>query len=461
MSGERFARGHARHDRPVLVLVLAGLLALGVPPWALAHPASGEPPLFGQALTNGAFIAASVLNDARPGAAPGDAIQQVGFAPLPGFNADVWVQGDYAYVGTWGDLLLCPATGVRVIDVRDPAAPRVAGAVAAIPGTTQEDVEVMRVAVPTFQGDLLVTGIQGCARDGEAAGGLDLWDVTNPAQPRHLAFWASSPSGAGAGRGVHEFHLFQRDGRLLVAAAVPYAELFEGVGDFRLVDITDPRRPEQIAAWGLGGSGLAPRCDNDRCYFAHSARTNAAGTLVAVSYWDAGAVLLDISDLARPRYLGRTAYSDGAPGNTHAAWFAAGDTILATTDELLTPTNGGWGYLRLWDISDRSRPRQMGEFATSATRSATPPGPGYFTAHNPFIVGTTAYVSWFADGVRVLDLTDPTRPREIGAFVPPAVADPFGKYPASASVWGVYVVRDTVYLSDINAGLYVLRGHGP
>lgn len=76
-------------------------------------------------------------------------------------------------------------------------------------------------------------------------------------------------------------------------------------------------------------------------------------------------------------------------------------------------------------------------------------------------MGNLAYVSWFEDGARVLDLTDLTQPREIGAFVPPATADPFGQYAASANVWAVFVVGERVYLSDINAGLYVLGWANP
>lgn len=138
---------------------------------------------------------------ASAAAAQGGGLRQLGFAPLPGFNADVWVLGDYAYLGTWGDPTRCPATGVRILDVADPRAPRAIGAVATIPGATQEDVEVITVATPSYQGDLLVAGIQGCARDGQVPGGLDPLDVTDPAQPRRLAFWPGSPPGAGAGRG--------------------------------------------------------------------------------------------------------------------------------------------------------------------------------------------------------------------------------------------------------------------
>ena len=104
----------------------------------------------------------------------------------------------------------CPAMGIRIIDLADPAKPALVGAVAAIPGTSQEDVVVKRIDTAAFHGDLLVTGVQACLRVGNAPRGVDLWDVTDPRQPQHLAFWASDAYGEGGARGIHELYLFQR-----------------------------------------------------------------------------------------------------------------------------------------------------------------------------------------------------------------------------------------------------------
>lgn len=107
-------------------------------------------------------------------------------------NGDVWVHEGFAYVGTWGDP--CNGLGMKVIDVSDPANPRMTGRVAGIRGTSAEDVVVRSVSTPSFTGDLLATGIQDCADrrpQDEPTYGVDLWNVTNQ---RRLSTWRTSGS---------------------------------------------------------------------------------------------------------------------------------------------------------------------------------------------------------------------------------------------------------------------------
>jgi hypothetical protein len=446
-------RGAGRRGaRRRLLVVACAILALAlVPPSALGGPAVEVPA--GELAPRGSG------GDAGDGRAadPSD-FSLVGSLPLPGFNADVWGHRGFAYIGTWGSAsnypARCPATGVRIADLADPANPTFVGAVAAIPGTSQEDIHVASVATPAFTGDLLVTGIQACNRASAAPRGLDLWDVSDPRRPQHLAFWSSGPAGSGA-QGGHELDLVVRGGRVYVGVTVPYAESFEGQGDFRLVDVTDPRNPVQVSSWGAArDGGIAPAAG--RSNFGHGIRFNGAGTLAAVSYWDAGAILLDLADPARPVPLGRTPYPPGAVAN-HSSWFAAGETILLTADEYGGPQAGRWGGLRIWDIRDPRNPVEIGQFLTPNAAAGLAGGGFQYTIHNPIARGTTAYLSWYGDGMRVLDIADPRAPREIGSFVPPAAADPYGYHPTAPMVWGVYAEGDLLLLSDINAGLYVLR----
>jgi hypothetical protein len=83
-----------------------------------------------------------------------------------------------------------------------------------------------------------------------------------------------------------------------------------------------------------------------------------------------------------------------------------------------------------------------------------------FSAHNPVVQGDLLFVSWYSDGVRVLDIRDPTEPREVASWMPPAAAAPGAarsSLGAGPMVWGVAVEGDLVVASDVNSGLWVLR----
>ena len=73
-----------------------------------------------------------------------------------------------------------------------------------------------------------------------------------------------------------------------------------------------------------------------------------------------------------------------------------------------------------------------------------------YTIHNPLADdrdANRAYLAWYADGVRLLDVSDASRPVELASWVPPH--DPF--------VWSVAFMGDLVLVGDVNNGVYVLR----
>jgi hypothetical protein len=164
-------------------------------------------------------------------------------------------------------------------------------------------------------------------------------------------------------------------------------------------------------------------------------------------------ILLDISDPAAPRFLGRGNYLDDE-GNTHSAVPAQGGNLVIVGDE--DATEEPWGFMRVFDTTDVTNPVEVGQFHTEHT-FGDPPDAGWYMIHNPFVRGATVYNAWYSDGVRLVDISAPAAPREIASFVPPDVADPQGIFPAKALVWGIYVHGDLILASDINAGLYILK----
>jgi hypothetical protein len=263
-----------------------------------------------------------------------DNFEVVGHVNLGGGspNGDVYFYdhggtvGKYAYVGTWSSP--CSGHGAKVIDVNDPSKPKVVARVGGRTGISNEDVVVERIGGR----DVLGVGVQICKPQG-APGGMALFDVTNPRNPTQLSFL---PTPAG---GVHELDLVTRpDGTSLALLAVPFSEFDDqyfgtsGGGEFRIVDVTDPANPVEVADWGAiadsslknfgrGGQEISSSFQGLGYFaadYAHSARAADDGMTAYVSYWDAGILKFDISEPANPVLLARTQYGTGDDGDGHS-----------------------------------------------------------------------------------------------------------------------------------------------
>jgi hypothetical protein len=415
-----------------------------------------------------------------------------------GFNADVWVHEGHAYVGSWGfsdfasgsKTRFCPSpgkSGVAVLNTIDPTDPQRVATLHNPPGTSVEDVVAFTAEHGDFAGrDLAVGGIQVCGGsryDTSIFRGLVVWDVTDPASPVEIGRLSTGC----CTRGLHELEVQHRPdlGRTFVYASVPASEYpddlspsgrrdQEGRGDFRLIDVTNPRTPFEVSNWGVlhnptpGLPALGLGCDPDPI-FGHSVEPSADGRLAFVSYWDSGFIALDVTDPANPVFKGRTEYPSNADGDGHSSNYDEDRQLLFTADEDFCKTSGpdtekGFGYLRVYDYSNLAAPVQIGEYRTPNSLGASDQGAGDYTIHNPLIVGTDIYISWYSDGIRVVDARNPTRPREVAFFVPPSANNPVspsqrGVLTNATQVWGVAVDDSTglVYASDMNSGLWILR----
>ena len=395
-----------------------------------------------------------------------------------GFVADVVVSGATAYVGTWGRPGICPGIGIRSIDVSDPERPRPIGAFAdlrAFPGTDAETLWVGPVDTPAFTGDLAAVPLRLCDNDlagrrQEVLRGMAFYDVTDVRAPILLSTWHS---GAGT-QGANDVSVAQRDdGTLLVAATVRHSLLHtEGaLGDIRFIDATDPAVPVELSDWDARRDGNLPGDDDEEQVHAHAVMLAADGLSAWAAHWDGGAILLDLTDPVAPQMVGGVSPAPGGEGNVHSIAFDGERAILVTNAEDLFPAGGsvhvaGWGGQRIYDVSDPAAPVDIAEFATahSTTADGTAIGrDGFYSAHDTVLAGSVAVSSWYSDGVRVVDLSDPGNPVEIGSFVPPPAVDPMGYWTAPDGsiafpmVWGVDAQDDLIFLTDVNSGLWIVR----
>ena len=136
---------------------------------------------------------------------------------------------------------------------------------------------------------------------------------------------------------------------------------------------------------------------------------------------------------------------------------AAGAAALIIANNVSPSTP--WSGLRIWDYSDPADPVLASTFDTVCSASAAPVSGcdpfGTYSVHNVQVETTgnkvKAYVSWYNDGMLILDVTDPYNPVEVGRYTE-----------EGTDFWGVYKVTNSpfFYGSDRNGGLYVFKEQG-
>ncbi len=266
--------------------------------------------------------------------------------------ADVGVLKGYAYLAAWG-VVTCKYNGVHVVDIRNPAAPKEVSFIQAKEGSYPgEGVQALSISTPKFTGDILVTNNEKC-KDKVGFGGMNLYNITNPANPSMLAEGVGDFTVNGQGKkAANEIHsVFAWDAGDKAYAVIVDNE--EGP-DVDIVDITDPRKAKVIAEYDL--DLMFPQIsqstpDNLVETFLHDVivKEIAGRQIMSLSYWDGGYVLLDMTDPLAPVYLRdsdfpnpdteplESGFTVAPEGNAHQSEFTFDNGYLIGSDEDFSP----------------------------------------------------------------------------------------------------------------------------
>ncbi|MAF27173.1 MAG: hypothetical protein CME07_04840 [Gemmatimonadetes bacterium] len=331
--------------------------------------------------------------------------------PMPGDALALTHSGDRVYVA-------CGSAGVAVVDVTDPSAPVRAftlptpgGAFGVVvhgghayvaagdSGLVICDLSgggipahVSTTPTPGYATDVALTGKYACVADGPS--GVALIDVSNAFAPALL----TSVSTPGSAMGVAPA------GLLVYVADGP-----EGVS---VVDISNPSAPFRAGGWSGIGDARAIVVD---------------GNFACVAFGSGGVLLVDVTDPVNPAF-GETVDTPGVAGMLSLAgehaWVADGvggvrvvrvrasriepvpvgfwrsygtSRGVAVEGDLAFLAIEGWG-MKILDISEPSRPRLIGELIT--------PGSTLDVA----VSGTLVAVADGPEGLSLVDVTDPSVP---------------------------------------------------
>ncbi|WP_247728819.1 LVIVD repeat-containing protein [Halovivax limisalsi] len=335
------------------------------------------------------------------------------------------------------------ADGIATVDVSDPADPTVLaeqrGLLADRPGGPME--QLWDVAI---DGDRLLVAGPANPVGGDAIQGLLLYDVSEPAAPRRVAFHETDFP-------IHNATI--RDGR---------AYLTGNDRDREPLVIVDVREdgPEEVGRWSLLDHDTGWGDVDPRLRWLHD--VHVRNDLAFLALWDAGTWFVDVSDPSDPTAVGNvggrsidelasipsSAVQDetiALPGNHHYATSNEAGTVLGTNEEAWAANatgDGGPGGIDLWDVRDPSAPTHLATIdpppTPDPTYSVSPLAAGsggartdpvlphtkchecgaigdgvWTTSHNFQLAGDRLFTSWYQGGVKIHDIGDPADPTEL------------------------------------------------
>lgn len=193
--------------------------------------------------------------------------------------------------------------------------------------------------------------------------GLHLYDITEPASPRHLAAYHTQ----GSSKGV----LVRGD----------YAYVADDDHGVQIIDVSNPKQLRKISEVATPGLAYTMKLDGDNLYLADHR---------------GGFHIISVADIAHPAIIG------SAP-TAGKAW------AVEVTDGLAYVAADNAGLL-VFDVSNPQQPKQIAAYDLGGA------------AEDVVIRDHLAYVASFDNGLHIFDITHPAQPREIGHLATPGNA---------------------------------------
>jgi hypothetical protein len=237
--------------------------------------------------------------------------------------------------------------------------------------------------------------------------------------------------------------------------------------------MSDPAKPREAGRYWIPGmnqaAGETPDWPGTSRFGLHHAIID--GDTAYAAWRDAGMVVIDVADRAKPKLI---SHRDGAPpfgGGTHNCLPLPDRDLLVVLDEaVLDHQEDGVKHIWMFDNRDKSNPVGIATFPQPAEADYKSKG-GHFGPHNihenrpgTFVSSETIFATYQNAGIRVFDIRSQHAPVEVGAWVPPAPARMADHRPNRARVIqsaDVFVdAPGLIYSTDYNAGLFILEYSG-
>lgn len=240
-------------------------------------------------------------------------------------------------------------------------------------------------------------------------GGLQIVDLTDPDNPSLVNTYNGFST-------AHNIYIEEATDRAYIVGSNL------STGGMRILDIgTDPVNPVEVGSWETRYiHDVYVR--NDTAY---------AGCISNNEFR-----ILDVSNPASVVNLATQSYGQ----SSHATWL-----LDNTSGYMLSADEQSGGWVRTWDISNLASISQVSDFRVGT-------GAG-ISVHNVFVKNDTMYASYYTEGLRVVDFTNPLSPTEVGFW------DTWAGGGLFDGLWGTYpyLPSGTIIGSDFATGMYLWR----
>ncbi len=303
--------------------------------------------------------------------------------------------------------------------------------------------------------------VEEAERNPYANGGIKIYDVKDRSKPKLIAYQKTG------GRGVHRFDMDEN-------YAYISTEMPGYIGHILVnYDLSNPSKPEEVSRWWMPGQHIAggevPTWPGRVHRLHHALRS---GDRLWAGCWMAGVRVIDVSDIRKPQTIGEFNYHPPFPEPSHTFMEVPfpinGRRIAIVVDEedhvhnvedLLRRRGRPHACMWVLDVTDLANIKALSTYEVSELDSPwSRAAPARFGAHqcHEKMDSTLVYCAWYSGGLRIVDIADPTAPREVGYYIPVPYADKI-----APQTNDVYVdKRGLIFSADRWRGLDVLEFTG-
>ncbi len=349
---------------------------------------------------------------------------------VPGVNNNITLLGQQdkynGYSNIWGYTdtrgneyaLVGADVGLSVINITDPTKPVEVDFVPG-PGPTGWR------EIKTFSHDAYVVSEASFPAQYSGVQVVDLSTLPDSVKSFHSYIWPNVSAGEARAHSIS----VDEAGYLYIQGGNTTAGTGGRNGGVRILSLANPATPAPVSVFSAR--------------YVHDSYTHK-NLLFNSNIQDGGRVdVVDVTDRANPKILTAITYPEGF---SHNSGTSVDGNYLVTTDEIPDASVKIWDIHVLWDNDPNNN--------SNLELVAEVQVPAGSIAHNVHVRGNYAFIAHYTEGVKVLDISDPRNPAEVGYY------DSFRQTGSGfAGDWGVfpYLPSGNFVLSDMQTGLYVLR----